>query len=392
MNSEENPTTITIAVGINNLEKRYGSFTALEQINLAIQDNEFFTLLGPSGCGKTSLLRIIAGFEATNAGSLFLYGEKIDSLPPDKRPINTVFQNYALFPHMSVSENIGFGLRMLEWPADEIATRVNEMITLVRLDSFEHRKPAQLSGGQQQRVALARAMAPRPRLLLLDEPLSALDLKLRQQMRTELKQLQRDTGITFVFVTHDQEEALSMSDRIAVMSAGKIQQIGTPADIYEQPINRFVADFIGESNLIEAQVVGVQRVEEQIVGAHVVEAHVDKAEIHKANVRLPTGDEIEAYASRSVKPGNSGVVLLRPESLKITKLDNAQTEVNTAQLHGTVSNIVYLGTDRQYTVTLSEGLQIDIRQQNKSTTVNSINVGETVTVSLASGAAVFLDS
>ena len=265
MNSEQNPANNTIAVDINNLEKRYGSFIALEHINLAIQDNEFFTLLGPSGCGKTSLLRIIAGFEAVNAGSLLLYGEEIDSLPPDKRPINTVFQNYALFPHMSVSENISFGLRMLEWPADEIASRVNEMIKLVRLDSFEHRKPAQLSGGQQQRVALARAMAPRPRLLLLDEPLSALDLKLRQQMRVELKQLQRDTGITFVFVTHDQEEALSMSDRVAVMSAGRIQQIGTPADIYEHPVNRFVADFIGESNLmIEAQVIeAVQKQYEQ---------------------------------------------------------------------------------------------------------------------------------
>ena len=393
MNSEENPANDKIAVGISNLEKRYGSFTALEQINLAIQDNEFFTLLGPSGCGKTSLLRIIAGFEATNAGSLHLYGEKIDTLPPDKRPINTVFQNYALFPHMSVSENIGFGLRMLEWPTDEIAARVNEMIKLVRLDSFENRKPAQLSGGQQQRVALARAMAPRPRLLLLDEPLSALDLKLRQQMRTELKQLQRDTGITFVFVTHDQEEALSMSDRIAVMSAGKIQQIGTPADIYEQPVNRFVADFIGESNLIKAQVVRVQR-----VGAQVEEPQVDKSEKYKATVRLPTGDEFDTYASRSLKPGDSGVVLLRPESLTITRLDSVKpvadklTSPGTAQLHGTVSNIVYLGTDRQYTVTLSQGLQIDIRQQNQSANVNSINVGDTATVSLASGAARFLDS
>ena len=402
MNSEQNPANDKIAVGINNLEKRYGSFTALEQINLAIQDNEFFTLLGPSGCGKTSLLRIIAGFEATNAGSLFLYGDKIDSLPPDKRPINTVFQNYALFPHMSVSENIGFGLRMLEWSVDEITVRVNEMITLVRLDSFDHRKPAQLSGGQQQRVALARAMAPRPRLLLLDEPLSALDLKLRQQMRTELKQLQRDTGITFVFVTHDQEEALSMSDRIAVMSAGKIQQIGTPADIYEQPINRFVADFIGESNLIEAQVVEARSDETKSVEAHVddaknAKAENAKAENNKAVVRLPTGDKIDACASRSVKPGESGVVLLRPESLTITKLDiaqsrNAQSGIDTAQLHGTVSNIVYLGTDRQFTVTLSEGLQIDIRQQNQSATINAINVGDTVTVSLASGAARFLDS
>ena len=383
MNSEQNHANNTIAVDINNLEKRYGSFTALEHINLAIQDNEFFTLLGPSGCGKTSLLRIIAGFEAINAGSLLLYGEEIESLPPDKRPINTVFQNYALFPHMSVSENIGFGLRMLEWPADKIASRVNEMIKLVRLDSFEHRKPSQLSGGQQQRVALARAMAPRPRLLLLDEPLSALDLKLRQQMRVELKQLQRDTGITFVFVTHDQEEALSMSDRVAVMSAGRIQQIGTPADIYEQPVNRFVADFIGESNLIEAQVIEAQKL---------------PADTHKASVRLPTGDEIDAFAHRVVTTGESGVVLLRPESLTIAKSDNTQpfadkhTSPDTAELHGIVSDIVYLGTDRQYTVTLHQGLQIAIRQQNQSATVNSIKFGDEVTVSLVSGAAWFLDN
>ena len=413
MNSEQNPSNNTIAVDINNLEKRYGSFIALEHINLAIQDNEFFTLLGPSGCGKTSLLRIIAGFEAVNAGRLLLYGEEIDSLPPDKRPINTVFQNYALFPHMSVSENISFGLRMLEWPADEIASRVNEMIKLVRLDSFEHRKPAQLSGGQQQRVALARAMAPRPRLLLLDEPLSALDLKLRQQMRVELKQLQRDTGITFVFVTHDQEEALSMSDRVAVMSAGRIQQIGTPADIYEQPVNRFVADFIGDSNLIEVQVIEAQAVEDHVDTVQVDTVQVDtvqvdtvqavgaqklQAETHKASVRLPTGDEIDAFAHRVVTTGESGVVLLRPESLTIAKSDNSQpfadkhTSPDTAELHGIVSDIVYLGTDRQYTVTLHQGLQIAIRQQNQSATVNSIKFGDAVTVSLVPGAAWFLDN
>ena len=408
MNSEHNHANNTIAVDINDLEKRYGSFIALEHINLAIQDNEFFTLLGPSGCGKTSLLRIIAGFEAVNAGSLLLYGEEIESLPPDKRPINTVFQNYALFPHMSVSENISFGLRMLEWPADEIASRVNEMIKLVRLDSFEHRKPAQLSGGQQQRVALARAMAPRPRLLLLDEPLSALDLKLRQQMRVELKQLQRDTGITFVFVTHDQEEALSMSDRVAVMSAGRIQQIGTPADIYEHPVNRFVADFIGESNLIEAQVIEAQVVEAHKMQCKLMQADAvradakpacaPQAETHKASVRLPTGDEIDAFAHRVVTTGESGVVLLRPESLTIAKSDNIQpisdkhTSPGTAKLHGIVSDIVYLGTDRQYTVTLHQGLQIAIRQQNQSATVNSIKFGDAVTVSLVSGAAWFLDN
>jgi spermidine/putrescine transport system ATP-binding protein len=229
---------------------------ALEAINVAIEEKEFFTLLGPSGCGKTTLLRMIAGFEHPTTGEIRLHGKDVANLPPRARPVNMVFQNYALFPHLTVAQNVAFGLEMLKWKKADIAARVDETLALVKLGSFRHRKPTQLSGGQQQRVALARALAPRPQVLLLDEPLSALDLKLRKEMQFELKRLQRETGITFVLVTHDQEEALAMSDRLAVMNTGRIQQIGTPEEIYDDPANTFVADFIGEANLIPGSALG----------------------------------------------------------------------------------------------------------------------------------------
>ncbi len=247
------------AAEITDLAKIYGAgspraFEALRDINLTINANEFFTLLGPSGCGKTTLLRILGGFEQLTEGSCKIFGQDVSRLPPEARPVNTVFQQYALFPHMSVRRNIAFGLEMLGRSRDEVTKTVDEMLELVHMTEYADRKPDSLSGGQRQRVALARALAPRPKLLLLDEPLSALDLKLRQKMRLELKSLQRETGITFVFVTHDQEEALAMSDRVAVLSKGRLEQVGTPEEIYEQPKSRFVADFIGESNLIEAKV------------------------------------------------------------------------------------------------------------------------------------------
>ena len=248
----------SLAIEIKEVVKSFGNFKALNQVSLQIRDNEFFTLLGPSGCGKTTLLRLIAGFEQVTEGAIYLFNEEIELLPPNKRPVNTVFQNYALFPHMTVFENVCFGLQMLGKPKSEIPKRASEMLDLVQLTEFTNRKPAQLSGGQQQRVALARALAPSPKVLLLDEPLSALDLKLRKAMQSELKYLQRETGITFIFVTHDQEEALTMSDRIAVMSAGEIQQIGDPRSIYEQPNNVFVADFIGETNLLKVQVESIE--------------------------------------------------------------------------------------------------------------------------------------
>ncbi|MFO1175053.1 MAG: ATP-binding cassette domain-containing protein [Paracoccaceae bacterium] len=250
-----------IAAEITDLLKVYGAelgaFEALRDINLTIRANEFFTLLGPSGCGKTTLLRILGGFEQLSAGSCRIFGQDVSRLPPEGRPVNTVFQQYALFPHMSVRRNIAFGLEMLGRHRSEIARTTDEMLALVHMTDHADRRPDQLSGGQRQRVALARALAPRPKLLLLDEPLSALDLKLRQKMRLELKSLQRETGITFVFVTHDQEEALAMSDRVAVLSKGRLEQVGTPEEIYEFPKSCFVADFIGESNLLKARATSV---------------------------------------------------------------------------------------------------------------------------------------
>ncbi len=229
---------------------------ALSEVDVEIGDNEFFTLLGPSGCGKTTLLRLIGGFESPSSGSIRIGDLDVGALPPQKRPVNTVFQSYALFPHMTAAENVAFGLEMLKVPREQIGPRVAETLAMVRLGGLANRKPGELSGGQQQRVALARALAPRPAVLLLDEPLSALDLKLRREMQSELKRLQRETGITFVLVTHDQEEALAMSDRIAVMRDGRILQVGTPKEIYDFPNCRFVADFIGEANLIPGGMLG----------------------------------------------------------------------------------------------------------------------------------------
>ncbi|MEM7441298.1 MAG: ABC transporter ATP-binding protein, partial [Pseudomonadota bacterium] len=310
--------TDTAAVALRKVRKNFGDFTALREVSFEIGDNEFFTLLGPSGCGKTTLLRLIAGFENTSGGRIQLYGEEIEDLPPNKRPVNTVFQNYALFPHMTVTENIGFSLQMLGWSKADVDARVAEMVTMVQLDQFVARKPSQMSGGQQQRVALARAMAPRPKVLLLDEPLSALDLKLRQEMRTELKRLQRETGITFIFVTHDQEEALSMSDRVAVMSAGEVQQIGTPSDIYEYPANRFVADFIGETNLLEAEV-----------------AAVDGEEL---TCRLSDGEIVHATSDAPVAEGRAGTISLRPERLTLSREKPAGES-----LQGALVDATYLG-------------------------------------------------
>lgn len=356
---------MTAAVSLHSVSKHFGDFVALEEVSFEIADNEFFTLLGPSGCGKTTLLRMIAGFESTTSGSIALYGDEIGSLPPHKRPINTVFQNYALFPHMTVAENIGFALKMLGWGQSEITERVENMIEMVQLKEFAERAPSQLSGGQQQRVALARAMAPRPKVLLLDEPLSALDLKLRQEMRSELKTLQRETGITFTFVTHDQEEALSMSDRIAVMSAGKVQQIGTPREIYEAPSNRFVADFIGETNLLNARVTSVEG--------------------SKLSCMLESGGDWTALSVGHVTPGQSGTLSIRPEHLRLSLEKTEQ-----ASLSGRVEDTVYIGTDSQVAVRLDQGPIIRVRQQNSQSGQGNLAVGTPVHIAVESDAARFL--
>lgn len=357
------------AVSIRNVKKHFGDFVALSDITLDITDNEFFTLLGPSGCGKTTLLRMIAGFESTTAGEIWLYGDEIESLPPNKRTVNTVFQSYALFPHMNVAQNIGFGLKMLGWPERELKARVDEMVQTVKLQEFVHRKPAQLSGGQQQRVALARAIAPKPKVLLLDEPLSALDLKLRQQMRAELKSLQRETGITFIFVTHDQEEALTMSDRIAVMSSGELQQTGTPVEVYEKPVNRFVADFIGETNLLSATVTSVtgDTVQCALASGEIIVAETDSSN------NMPAA-------------GTEGLVSLRPERLTIHT--DATSNPNT--IKGTLTGTTYTGTDTQYEVQLKDGTSIAIRLQNNADHNTGLTPGQSVELSAADESARFL--
>lgn len=240
-----------VLIRLLGVSKAFDGETVLDNVCLDIHDKEFITLLGPSGCGKTTTLRIIGGFESPDSGEVYFDGKKINDLPPYKRLVNTVFQKYALFPHLNVYENVAFGLRLKKLPEVEIKTRVQEMLAMVNLKGFEHRHVTTLSGGQQQRVAIARALVNQPRVLLLDEPLGALDLKLRKDMQNELKKIQRKTGITFIYVTHDQEEALSMSDTVVVMAEGRIQQIGTPVDIYNEPVNAFVADFIGESNILD---------------------------------------------------------------------------------------------------------------------------------------------
>ena len=328
-----------IAVDVRDAVKRYGDFTALQKISLGIRDNEFFTLLGPSGCGKTTLLRMIAGFEDVTEGGIFLFGEEIENLPPFKRPVNTVFQNYALFPHMSVLENVGFGLEMKGATRKEAAARAAEMLELVQLSQFAKRKPAQLSGGQQQRVALARALAPSPKVLLLDEPLSALDLKLRKAMQIELKHIQRETGITFIFVTHDQEEALTMSDRIAVMSAGELQQLGTPRDIYEHPRNMFVADFIGDTNLLEVS--------------------VDKIAGGRAQCHLGGRHALACDAVDGVEAGATVHLSVRPERLLLS--EQAATPES---LKGTVAENIFIGTDVTTLLDLEDGPTITVRTSN----------------------------
>jgi spermidine/putrescine transport system ATP-binding protein len=314
-----------------------GAVRALDQVSVRIADNEFFTLLGPSGCGKTTLLRVIAGFEDATEGRILLHGQPIEGLPPHRRPVNTVFQSYALFPHMTVGQNIAFAPEMKGWDKERITSRVAEMVRLVKLGGMERRKPGQLSGGQQQRVALARALASEPQVLLLDEPLSALDLKLRKEMQIELKRLQRETGITFVFVTHDQEEALTMSDRIAVMNQGEILQIGTPREIYEHPARRFVADFIGETNFL--------------TGADAEELG------HSAATNL-------AVRPERVALGVSGSPGL------------------TAQ----VETVVYFGTDTTYHLRLRDGAPLVARVQNRGGATGGFKVGDSVSVAIPADA------
>ncbi len=327
---------MTAAVELTGITKRFGDVTAVDHVDLVIEDGEFFAMLGPSGCGKTTTLRMIAGLEFPPEGSLKIFGDEVGTLPPNKRPVNTVFQNYALFPHMNVLDNVAFGLRMQKVSKSEARARAAEAIGLVQLAGLENRKPSQMSGGQQQRVALARALVNEPKVLLLDEPLGALDLKLRQEMQGELKTLQNELGVSFVFVTHDQEEALTMSDRIAVMHDGKLLQVGTPEEIYERPTSRFVADFIGQTNLLEGTVEDA------------------------ATVCLANGARV---AATSALPAGSAVaVSLRPERAHIG--DRGMASRGMASVDGIVDRTTYLGNALVYTVRL-DWMEIEVREENR---------------------------
>ncbi len=324
------------AVTLTGVTKRFGDVTAVEAMDLEIADGEFFSLLGPSGCGKTTTLRMIAGFEFPTEGSVRIKGQEMGLEPPNRRPVNTVFQSYALFPHMTVAENVGFGLKMRGVSRSEIAERVGRALDQVQLSHRADARPSQLSGGQQQRVALARALVNQPAVLLLDEPLGALDLKLRQAMQVELKELQERVGITFVYVTHDQEEALTMSDRIGVMNEGRLLQVGEPEAIYEHPTSRFVADFIGDINLVAAVCVGAGR------------------------VRI--GDGVEVSVPGVGSAGEAVTVALRPERLYLT-VPEGDVPAGANRVRGRVQRRVYHGDGFAYEVTVA-GASLQVRHEN----------------------------
>ncbi|MBP5856778.1 ABC transporter ATP-binding protein [Marivibrio halodurans] len=351
------------AVDVVGVSKIFGSgdqeVRALDDVSVSIRQNEFFTLLGPSGCGKTTLLRLLAGFEHPTRGQIFLNGKDIAGLPPNRRPVNTVFQSYALFPHLTVGQNIGFGLEMLGKPKDEVEDTVDRMLKLVRMEALKKRRTSQISGGQQQRVALARALAPHPEVLLLDEPLSALDFKLRKEMQLELKRLQNETGITFIFVTHDQEEALTMSDRVAVMRDGNILQVGSPRDIYDRPAERFVADFIGDSNFLRAVI-------KDVSGG-------------RARLALDAGMETEAELPDGMAESGAVTVVVRPEQARF--LDGEPGARETV-LEGRVETVVYFGTDTHYHMTLSSGERFIARIQNDDRGERAPEQGSAVRVAI----------
>jgi putative spermidine/putrescine transport system ATP-binding protein len=310
---------LSTAVSLRSITKRFGEAAAVDSVSLDIADGEFFSLLGPSGSGKTTTLRMIAGFEVPDNGSVILHGDDVTGLPPYDRDVNTVFQDYALFPHMTVAENVGYGLMVRKTPATDREKRVGEALEMVHLHEYVERKPSQLSGGQRQRVALARALINRPAVLLLDEPLGALDLKLRQAMQIELKTLQREVGITFIYVTHDQEEALTMSDRLAVFNQGRVEQVGAPADVYENPQNTFVAGFVGTSNVLSGDV-----------------------------------------AARLT--GSPSTFTVRPE--KITLDGSRVSDGATISVEGRVADVQYLGMFTRYRVDIGDGALIEVASQN----------------------------
>jgi spermidine/putrescine transport system ATP-binding protein len=329
----------TTSVELRGVTKRFDQFVAVDDLSLELGGGEFFTLLGPSGCGKTTTLRMIAGFERPTEGEIRIEGDDVAQLPPHRRPTNTVFQSYALFPHLSVEANVAFGLKRKKVAKDEIAERVRAELERVGLASEANRRPSQLSGGMQQRVALARALVNLPKVLLLDEPLGALDLKLRKELQVELKRIQRDVGITFVYVTHDQEEALTMSDRIAVMNRGRVEQIATPEEVYDRPATTFVAGFIGVSNLMPATVTGAQE------------------------VKLDEGTTIAA-STAGFSAGERCHAVVRPEKLQVEMGENGGGRAGLPRVEGTVTSSLYLGTATQIAVDLGEDVRMTVLVPN----------------------------
>jgi spermidine/putrescine transport system ATP-binding protein len=355
--SSDQPGSVTAIelVGVaKDFASRHGDVRAVEEIDLAVGQGEFFSLLGPSGCGKTTTLRMIAGFEEPTRGQILLYGDDMVGVSPDHRDVNLVFQNYALFPHMNVFENVAFGLRRRRVDKRQINDRVHGMLELVDLTGKEKRRPRELSGGQQQRVALARALVNEPRALLLDEPLGALDLQLRQNMQIELKRIQREVGITFVYVTHDQGEALTMSDRLVVMNKGRIEQLGAPREVYEQPATRFVAGFIGTSNILTG------RVDEVADGQAVIRAGADERIVVPMRWPVTVGEPVE--------------ITVRPEKIELSDRPLGTQ----CQLRGSVSEIVYLGTSTNFAVHTTTGEDVTVHRQNSAASAREFQRGDQV--------------
>ncbi len=343
------------AISLEGVSKRFGSVVAVREASFDIREGEFFSLLGPSGCGKTTTLRMIAGFEEPDEGRILLRGDDVSHVPPNQREVNMVFQQYALFPHMGVFENVAFGLKIKKVPRGQLRERVMEMLKVVRLEQMENRRPQQLSGGQQQRVALARALVNDPAALLLDEPLGALDVKLRRQMQLELKAIQHDLGTTFVYVTHDQEEALAMSDTIAIMNDGVVEQIGSAREVYEQPATPFVADFVGTLNALEFR--------------------VDEVNGDVAIMRV-SDDERLLVSKGSGKPGDGFRVGVRPERIRI-ETDGKPTPAQGSRLKGVIANVVYLGTLTQFHVDTSTGASV-ISNQLSDERTDTLGPGDKV--------------
>jgi spermidine/putrescine transport system ATP-binding protein len=339
------PDERSVGIALDGVSKRFDRVGAVDDVTLSIAEGEFFSLLGPSGCGKTTTLRMIAGFEVPDEGRILLQGRDVTKVPPNRRPVNMVFQQYALFPHMSIYDNVAFGLKVKRVPRSEHRARIDEILRVVALEGLERRRPRQLSGGQQQRVALARALVNRPAALLLDEPLGALDVKLRKQMQLELKRIQHELRTTFVYVTHDQEEAMAMSDRIAVMNGGRVEQIAGPREIYEQPSTAFVADFIGSLNALPFRV-------DELVGRYGV-------------MRVGEGERVVVTLPSGARTGDQLRVAVRPERVSIGKPDVSTAEAG-SRLEGTISEIVYLGMYTQFHVETRAGAVVCHRMGGES--------------------------